>query len=394
MALWKTIAVLANVEASEAIEGGQAAFVPTDDPRVQEIDKKYRRHRNFLRRFTDAFGVERRPTVLLVRSDASPHITTADALVSFRDVLSVSVVPRSRARSIRNDNSLGIYYSKAFEFYPWVLGKDYKDLIAVTPSMIAIHSVKKFRGQVAPEISGAKFSSTDLDQTLFDELTKRWRKSYRSRKPEWENVALMRSLSMAHQASQLPAPIATTVLDYGRLAALWVSAFEHLVNPGPSGGGYANQRKVYKLLEKAPWKMTENRTRNLKCWISKEKKTFVRRPLPSWLYHQLNDARNDFLHGNPIQKRPLHIPGSELNLLNFAAPLYRMALTSFLDLQWKGEFPLKADAKAFARAVGERQEFDFHQHDFEVALAMSRGYEPGHAVARRERRLRRAKAAL
>ena len=40
MALWKTIAVLANVEASEAIEGGQAAFVPTDDPRVQEIDKR------------------------------------------------------------------------------------------------------------------------------------------------------------------------------------------------------------------------------------------------------------------------------------------------------------------------------------------------------------------
>ncbi len=388
MALWKTIAVLPNVEACEAIEGGPAAFVPIADPRVREIDKIYPRHRNFLRRFTDAFGVERRPTVLIIKPNASPHITTADALVSFRDVLSVSIVPRSRARTIKNERLRGIYHSKAFEFYPWVIDKDCKDLIAVTPSMMAFHSVRKFGGQVAPEISDTKFLLTDLDQTLFDELVKRWRRSYRSRKPAWEDVALMRSLSMAHQASQLPAPIAATIHDYGRQAALWVSAFEHLVHPGPNRGGRANQWKVYKLLDKSPWKMKENRTRSLKCWISKEENTFDLRPLPGWLYHRLNNVRNDFMHGNPIKKRPLHVPGTEHNLLDFAAPLYRMALTSFLDLQWKGELPTEGDANAIARAFEERHKFHHYQHDFEVALAMSRGYEPGHVIARRERRRR------
>ena len=144
-----------------------------------------------------------------------------------------------------------------------------------------------------------KISTTDLDQQLFDELAKRWRQNYGTRKSTWEDMALMRSLNMAHQASQLPAGIDATLLDYGRLVALWVSAFEILVHPGP--GGTANQWGVYELLEKIPWNMRENRLRNLKC-RARRKGSFDRRPLPSWLYQELNRARNDFLHGNPINK--------------------------------------------------------------------------------------------
>lgn len=385
MALWKTMAVMPNVETREAIEGGRAAFVPMSDPRVQEIDAAHPRHRSFLRSFTDAFGVEHLPTVLLVRPNASLRFMTVDAMASFRDVLSISIVPRARARGIQYDHSRGIHFSKAFDFYPWVIGRDYKNLIAVTPAMLAIHDVKKFKGQVAPEISHMKMSATDLDQPLFDELVKRWRRSYGSRKPAWEDVALMRSLNMAHQASQLPGSLDTTILDYGRLVALWVSAFEILVHPGP--GGTANQWEVYKLLEKMPWKMRENRMRNLKC-RARQKGSFDRRPLPSWLYHQLNDARNDFLHGNPINKRRLLLPGPNRILVDFAAPLYRMALTSFLDLRWKGEVPPVENVKAFARACSESLTFDCFQREVEVAIAMSRGYEPKHAAARKERRRR------
>ncbi len=355
------------------------------DPRVQEIDEAHPRHRRFLRSFTNAFGVERLPTVLLVKPDASHRYRTADAVASFRDVLSMSIVPRSRARTIQYGGSRGVNFSKAFDFYPWVIDKNYKYLIAVTPAMVALHDVKRFGGQAAPEISDMKMLATDLDQPLFDELVKRWRRSYGSRKPAWEDVALMRSLNMAHQASQLPALVDATLLDYGRLVALWVSAFEILVHPGP--GGKANQWKVYKLLEKMPWQMKENRRRTLKCHLSK-RGSFVKRPLPSWLYQRLNDARNTFLHGNPINKRQLLLPKTKSNIVDFAAPLYRMALTSFLDLRWKGELPAVDDAKAFARACDERLNFDLHQREIEVAIAMSRGYEPKHAAARKERRRR------
>lgn len=387
MALWKTMAVLPNVETREAIEGGRAAFVPISDPRVQEINEAHPRHRSFLGRFTDAFGVERRPTVLLLRPNASRRFMTVDAMASFRDVLSMSIVPRAHARGIQHDHSRGIFFSKAFDIYPWVIDKDYEYLIAITPAMLALHDVRKFRGQAAPEISDMKMSTTDLDRPLFDELAKRWRRNYGSRKPAWEDVALMRSLNMAQHASQLPASLDATILDYGRLVALWVSAFEILVHPGPAGGGIANKWQVYKLLEKKRWKMRENHTRNLKCRAGK-KGSFDRRPLPSWLYQQLNDARNDFLHGNPIKKRRLLLPGTKRGLVDFAAPLYRMALTSFLDLGWKGELPPMEDSKAFARACSERFTFDRYQSEVEVAIAMSRGYEPSHAAARRERRRR------
>ncbi len=385
MALWKTMAVLPNVETREAIEGGRAAFVPMSDLRVQEIDEAHPRHRCFLRRFTDAFGVKRHPTILLARPNASRRFMTVDAMASFRDVLSMSIVPIARAHGIQYEQSRGIHFSKAFDFYPWVIDKNYKYLSADTPALVALHDVKKFKGQAAPEISAMKMSATDLDQPLFDKLAKCWRRCYGSRKPAWEDVALMRSLNMAHQASQLPASLDATVLDYGRLVALWVSAFEILVHPGPGGRDVANQWKVYKLLEKMPWKMKENRTHNLKCRARKRGK-FDRRPLPSWLYQKLYDARNDFLHGNPIKKRRLILPRTKRSLVDFAAPLYRMALASFLDLRWKGDLPPVEDTIAFALACSESFKLDCYQRKIEVAIAMSRGYEPSHAAARRDRR--------
>ncbi len=385
MPLWNSMAVLPNVEMREAIEGGRAAFVPMSDPRVQEIDEAHPRHRSFLKRFTNAFGVRRHPTVILVRPDASRRFMTGDAIASFRDVLSVSTVPRSRARGIQHDRALGIQFSKAFDLYPWMIDKNYEHLVAVTSAMWALHDVEEFRGQSAPELSGLNMSVSDLDQPLFDELAKCWRRSYGSQKSGWGDTALMRSLNMAHQASQLPTPTLATVFDYGRLVALWVSAFEILVHPGTGGG--ANKWKVYKLLESAPWTMKENRRRSFKC-RARKKGNFDRRPLPSWLYQQLNDARNAFLHGNPINKRRLRLPKTEHSLVDFAAPLYRMALASFLDLRWHEELPPIEDVEALARACAERSEFHHYQRNFEVAIAMSRGYEPKRAVARRERPLR------
>lgn len=380
MALWNSMAVLPNVELREPIEARRAAFVPVTDPRVQEINDAYPLHRSFLGRFTDAFGVQLRPTVLLVRPNASRRFMTVDALASFRDVLSMSVIPRARARSIEREHLRGIHFSRAFDFYPWMIDKNYEYLIAITPAMMALHDVRKFNGQAAPEIDCKTMPISDLDQPMFDELSKRWRRCYSSKKLAWEDVALMRSLNMAFQASQLPASLDATILDYGRLVALWVSAFEILVHPGP--GGFASQWAVYTLLEKAPWIRRDIRKRNLKC-RARKKGDFERRPLPIWLYQRLNDARNDFLHGNPITKRRLLLPGTNRNLMDFAAPLYRMALTSFLSLRWKGEIPPMEDKKAFAQAHSDRWHFERYQREAEYAISASRGSERSHTAARK-----------
>jgi hypothetical protein len=106
MALWLTMAVLPNVQVQEPIEAGIAAFVPLSDPRIGEINNSHPRHRSFLNRFTDAFGVKRDPTILLARPNAPRWFMRADTVASFRDVLSMSVVPRSRALSIQYDRAL------------------------------------------------------------------------------------------------------------------------------------------------------------------------------------------------------------------------------------------------------------------------------------------------
>lgn len=371
MALWKTIAVLPNVEMHDAIEGGRAAFVPISDPRVQAINEAYPRHRGFLESFTDAFGVKHHPTVLLVNPNASRRFMTVDAMASFRDVLSMSVIPRARARSIQGTFSSGILFSEAFDFYPWTLDKNHEYLIGKTPGMMGMHEVKKFKGQTASELTHMKMSPTDLDQPLFSELIKRWRRKYGAGKPDWTDIKLMRSLNMAHQASQLPAYLDTTFLDYGRLVALWVSAFEILVHPGPNSEDGANQWKVYNQLEDAHWIVKANRVRNFKF---RNNNKLERRLLSSWLCRKLYSVRNDSLHGNPINKRRLRLPGG-LNLENFAAPLYRMALTSFLDLRWKGALPPMQDAKALARACVEKWDFEHYQREIEGAIAMSRGHK-------------------
>ncbi len=54
--------------------------------------------------------------------------------------------------------------------------------------------------------------------------------------------------------------------------------------------------------------------------------------LPYWLYEQLYEARNTFLHGNPLRATPLSPENSSANLFWLAPLLFRLALTGFLEL--------------------------------------------------------------
>lgn len=63
--------------------------------------------------------------------------------------------------------------------------------------------------------------------------------------------------------------------------------------------------------------------------------------LPCWMYGELYKARNDFLHGNPITGERLIVRPSQRSLFLYTAPLYRLALTGFLDLRFKRTVPLR-----------------------------------------------------
>jgi hypothetical protein len=87
-----------------------------------------------------------------------------------------------------------------------------------------------------------------------------------------------------------------------------------------------------------------------------------------WLYGELNRARNDFLHGNPITGSRLIVPPGKQALHLYAAPLFRMPLTAFLDLAMDRRLPheTETDYEAF---LAYEHEFGGYQRDIEAAIA-------------------------
>ena len=107
---WTVATVLPNVELEAPIEGGLAALVRSDDPRMRSLGKAHPNLRTFIKRFTDAFGEKLRPSLLLVRKDTPASILTVEALASFRDAVALSVVPYNRARELKQPGAIGLPY--------------------------------------------------------------------------------------------------------------------------------------------------------------------------------------------------------------------------------------------------------------------------------------------
>src|SRR5216683_2644969 len=96
----------------------------------------------------------------------------------------------------------------------------------------------------------------------------------------------------------MPAGTEITFYDVGRSISLWVSAFEILAHPGL--GGNANLGKVYELLDKAAWDLKGSKEAPHEAFNGRNKPRILKRN-GCWLYGELYHARNDFLHGNPVE---------------------------------------------------------------------------------------------
>ncbi|MCA3632767.1 MAG: hypothetical protein INF16_08250 [Methylobacterium sp.] len=188
------------------------------------------------------------------------------------------------------------------------------------------------------------------------------RRHYAASKPAWEDVALMRSLNMAYQASLLPAGIDTTFYDIGRMLILWVSAFEILVHPG--GSGQASCKQVFDLIERTPWAPRSKIGQAIHDTGGKAK---IKRSFASWLYERLYYCRNDFIHGNPVDSSSLLLSTPQQSIFEYVALLYSIALTSFLNLSYPRSMPSSQDASALAYIV-DHMTFMQPQNDTENAL--------------------------
>lgn len=369
---WRPVRILPNVELESAIEGRTIAIAPIEDARIRSLRQRHPAFDQLLSRFSDAFGQALAPATIVVDAAVPAIGLTVDAVSGFRDIVSASLLPAAHAANLVYGARGRPSFSDHFAIYPWMLDKNFKDMVVFTPAAHGVHMIEEFNGQGTPTIFHQKISSSEVDNVLCDALVARWHKLFVDGDDSWENRALFRSLNMANSAMLVPSGSETTQYDVGRSVALWGAAFEILVHEGPNGS--SGIRQVIALLEKLPWKSAKAAAKE---HLSGRKQDAQLYSIAAWLYFRLTDARNDFLHGNPIGQGVFETPTGH-HLWGYAAPLYRLALTSFLGLRFAREIPPVTEVEAFTAFISDRMEFEEIQGLCERALLTATEKKPAH----------------
>jgi hypothetical protein len=357
---WVPVLALPNLDMRGAIECDHAAIVSPVDQRVEKLRQDHPNLTTFLSKFSGQFGEQVWPSLLLLNSNAPKTYYTAEAVTAFRDIISLSVVPYARAPRLRFDRASELAFTNTFQFYPWMLDKQYEDMILVNPANLHVHLLSEFHGQSFPEQGCASIMERDIDLPLARELLNRWIIRFSESVVEWKDKALFRSLNMANDAGRIPALAAGVFYDAGRSLALWVSAYEILAHPG--GTGQSNFGTVSALLESVKW--LDPKLAAATHTIAG--KTPQQKQLATRICKRVYDLRNDFLHGNDVEVSALKLNGKIVT--DFAACLFRLALTGFLDLHFNVPVPASDDTEAVAAFASKRMSFNKFQRAYENAL--------------------------
>jgi hypothetical protein len=160
--LWWPMFALPNVHTTFPIEVDGFALVPPDDFRIKAITKKQPRFGSFMKKFKTEFGVPVQPSTIIWRRDRPNTYRTISAISGFRDLVSMSVIPLSWAKSHRFGHSLGVMYSDAFAVYPWMVDNRGEGLITRTQTMLGYHEVKRLHGQTTPALSPQTLDKRDV----------------------------------------------------------------------------------------------------------------------------------------------------------------------------------------------------------------------------------------
>lgn len=356
---WRPLAVLPNIQLAHAIEALPLALVPFEDERLAALRAQHPRFDDFVTRFTTQHETIVRPATLLHEFEGENAQYSSEAMAAFRNAISIATTLRSHVDYLNHGAQHRIMYSDAFEFYPWMLDRDYEYLISLTPAQMALHGVEEFRGQSSAGLPLQNLALHDVDRPLLSAMLDVWRVAY-GKGQTTMGRALFRSLNMANAALAMPAARAALIFDYGRQCALWVSAFEILAHHF-AGKGRADFRAVRDLLEA---RLFLSRTIRPRRYRIKYRSNTENVGLPTKLYMLLYKTRNDFLHGNAVTRSSLLLPWSGRFVGEFAPVLYRCALRNFLGLQ-----PALPNVNA-AAAAGDPE--IYRQMDVEDALLRAR----------------------
>lgn len=335
--------------------------LPGDHSIVRQMRAENASVEQVLGSFRNEYGLSYSPSVLVARADAAEALRRSlEAFVSFRNALALSVILRGRAGLVADRGSATTTWSDTFDFHPAQLGGGGR-MILQSPALTSLVSpAAKLALTHSPyvQLEGRRLWP---DHYLLRALGLAWRRRFTPRpKTDQFGDRLFRSLEVAYQACGVGAKNEASIHEYGTQIALWVSACEILSWPERRR---ADLPAVLALLDKYQGR-DETRRRRFTFTFRKSR---LRLSAPQRAYAYLYRARNDFLHGNPVDintmltrhaKAPIGLP-------RIAAVVYRTALVAYLSKRYPTTLSMKqlaADAlelfdhyvydDAFAEAFG------------------------------------------
>ena len=333
----KVFAVLPNLCIEKPIETKFVGLLPDTDPRVVEIARRDPAVSALMNGFSDRSGEKCRVSAMVIHDDAPDSVKNINALVSFRNIIAISCVLYGWQHTIGSLNTHGTLYSDYFDFYPFAPTRDGKDILHMGHALNSFDSPDGFQGQSYPDISTThSLWRPEPNKIVLEFLNKAWIDRFERGRKNWRTNKLFRSLAIAYHACSIPKKNGLLFYDIGVSIALWVSAFEILVHPGKIGK--SDLPAILALLSKARFSDPVLKRRRKIIY----RKQTVTGNAAEYLFWRLYEARNDFLHGNPVTpndalyKSPKH--QGRVTLLNHVAPLlYQVALLSYFD--WFAKSP-------------------------------------------------------
>lgn len=360
---WVALWPLPNLNLVESFACRDAGMLAMNDARLAAEPQQRDDIAKLLGSFKDEFGVRIRPGVMAYRRGAQGKVASIEAMSAFRDAVCIAALTQSHALFLRGGLNFRIHFSDAFDFYPWYLGKnstpeDIVKIVADTPAMLGIHSLAKLHPQGAPAISRRELSADECDRPLLAALISAWEREFSQNQGAASERRLFRSLDMALSALRMPGGADASVFHIGRAIALWVSAFEILAHDGRSSA-----KRVVGLLSRAA--LHSERLVECEHVISISGKS-EQVGLCGAIYMKMYTARNHFLHGNEITDEALRfVPGGH-NLVHYCAPLYRVALTAYLNLEYPEAAPAAEEGvEAMVRWASASIDFDRPQREID-----------------------------
>lgn len=331
---WQLIGVLPNLPIDHSWDFEHLAFAHPSDERLKEVSNNSAAAQALLKKFKHPFGYACQPSAFIVSNRYPRRLRSAEAFADLRNLFAVTAVLYGWQIAVGNANIWCPQYTDYFDLYPLFPSRDGKGLICDGFALNSYDDAEKFHGQPYPDLSANRFSfKVEVGERLLNLLVTEWKAKYATPTPTWKQTAVFRSLAMAYRAARLPKGCDHLIFDIGVQASLWVSAHECLTHPGP--GGRTDLNEVLKLLGRARWRRGELRVKRRQVERRGRRKGKPTEPMTyvQHLYRRLYDARNDFLHGNPVGVKTAFLgPATREALSIQVAPLiFSSALEAFLS---------------------------------------------------------------